>query len=60
MEDLVPDEESALVDLTRVSLAQLSALDNSVLGHSLRRLLKEADAPSEAIAGFQSIVAVWE
>ena len=60
MEDVVPDEESTLFDLTQVSLAQLSALDNSVLGRSLWRLLEEADDPPEAIAGFQSSVGVWD
>lgn len=57
MEDVIPEEEPALVDLTQVSLHQLSVLGDSVLGRSLRRLLAEADNPSEAIAGFQSSVA---
>lgn len=61
MENLVPDDEDlALVDLTRVSLTQLSSMDNSAFSRSLRRVLKEADNPSEAIAGFQSSVAVWD
>ena len=60
MEDFVPEEESALVDLTRISLAQLSSIDNSVFVHSLRRLIEEANDPHEAIAGFQSSVEIWD
>jgi FXSXX-COOH protein len=60
VEDVDPEEESALVDLTRVSLAQLSSLDNTVFGRALRRLIEEADDPPEAIAGFQSSVAFWD
>ena len=57
MEDVIPEEEPVLVDLTQVSLRQLSVLGDSVLARSLRRLLAEADNPPEAIAGFQSSVA---
>jgi FXSXX-COOH protein len=54
VENAIPKEEPALVDLTQVSLHQLSTLGDSALERSLRRLLAEADEPSEAIAGFQS------
>jgi FXSXX-COOH protein len=60
VENFVPEEAPALVDLTRVSLIQLSSMDDSVLGASLRRVLAEADDPPEAIAGFQSCVASWD
>lgn len=50
-EDLPP-----LIDLTRVSLDQLQALDNPVLNASIRRILAEIDRPSEVIAGFQSSI----
>ena len=60
MEDVVPDEESTLFDLTQVSLAQWSALENRFLACSLWRLLEEADDPPEAIACFQSSVGVWD
>ena len=56
MGNVIPDEESALVDLTQVSLHQLSMLGYSVLERSLQRLLAEADNPSEVMAGFQSSV----
>jgi len=56
VENVIPEEEPALVDLTQVSLRQLSILGDSALGSSLRWLLAEADNPSEAIAGFQSSV----
>ena len=56
MENVIPEEEPVLVDLTQFSLHQLSNLGDSVLARSLRRLLAEADNPSEAIAGFQSSV----
>jgi len=50
------DVESALADLTRMSLAQLRVLDDSVLSRSLHRLLADADSPHEPVAGFQSSV----
>lgn len=55
MKNVIP-EEPALVDLSKVSLRQLSSLENSVLERSLQRLLAEADNPSEVVAGFQSSV----
>jgi FXSXX-COOH protein len=50
-----PDDlSSALVDLTDVRLVDLRALDRTVLGMALRRVLEEADRPQDAVAGFQS------
>jgi FXSXX-COOH protein len=48
------DLPSALIVLTEVSLADLRALDETVLGGALRRILNEADRPQDAHAGFQS------
>jgi FXSXX-COOH protein len=56
VEKLIPEEATALVDLTQVSLLELGSLDDSVLAASLRRLLAEADNPQEVIALFQSCV----
>lgn len=59
MENPAPGLESALADLSALSLADLKSLDHvddSVLGRSLRRLLEEADNPSEVVAGFQSSI----
>lgn len=56
MENLIPEEATALVDLTQVSLLELGSLDDSVLAISLRRLFAEADNPQEIIARFQSCV----
>jgi FXSXX-COOH protein len=60
VENVIPEEEPALVDLTHISLRRLSMLGDSVLERSLQRLLAEADNPSESIAGFQSSVAAPE
>jgi len=59
MEDSAPGLESTLADVSTLSLADLKSLDyvdDSVLGRSLRRLLEEADNPSEVVAGFQSSI----
>lgn len=45
---------SALIDLTDISLADLRALDRTVLGGALRRIFDSADHPEDAQAGFQS------
>lgn len=46
--------QGTLVDLSEVSLADLQELDQSVLAHSLRRILDEIDRPQEAVAGWNS------
>jgi FXSXX-COOH protein len=48
------DLPSALIDLTDISLVDLRALDRTVLGGALRRILDSADNPEDAQAGFQS------
>jgi FXSXX-COOH protein len=48
------DLPSTLIDLTDTSLADLRALDPTVLGGALRRIWYEADHPEDAQAGFQS------
>jgi FXSXX-COOH protein len=46
--------EADLVDLGGLSLDDLKELDDSALGHALRRVLADADGPGDAIAAFQS------
>jgi FXSXX-COOH protein len=60
MQDATPDLESTLADVTRISLAELKSLDDPILSRSLLRLIEDAEAPSEAIAGFQSSVLPYE
>ncbi len=53
------DLGSTMIDLTRVSLDQLRSLEplgESVLAHSLRRLLTAADNPDETIAVWNSAI----
>ncbi|CAO5229718.1 FxSxx-COOH cyclophane-containing RiPP peptide [Frankia sp. AgKG'84/4] len=57
------DIVSEMVDLTRVNLddlvlsdAGLAGESSTVLARSLRRLLRDVDAPGEALAGFQSSI----
>lgn len=47
--DHVVDTE--LVDLTDLPLAELGALDESVLAHSLRRIVQEAGSDDTVVAG---------
>lgn len=46
--------ESAMVDVTGLSLAELAGAGDGALAHCLRRLLADIDAPGEPIAGFNS------
>jgi FXSXX-COOH protein len=53
--DQAPTEyDSDLVDLNDVTMREVMALDESVLGHALRRLWQEADHPEELVAGWDS------
>lgn len=47
-------QQSGLVDVTAMPLAELVPSDDSVLGNALRRLLIEMDQPEEIIAAFSS------
>jgi FXSXX-COOH protein len=49
-----PDYDTLFVDVTGIPLEQLLALDESALGHSLRRLVHEINNPQEAVAGHNS------
>jgi FXSXX-COOH protein len=51
-----PARSSDLIDLGGLSLTDLSALDDSVVAHSLRRILEESAQPDDAVAGFQSAI----
>lgn len=48
--------ESKLIDLSRVSLADLRSLDNPVLVRSLQRLLSKAEKQRDAIASWDSAI----
>ncbi|MGH3902815.1 MAG: FxSxx-COOH cyclophane-containing RiPP peptide [Pseudonocardiaceae bacterium] len=48
------DLESDLLDLTGISLEQLDALPDSVLGASLRRILAERETMPDQYAFFQN------
>ncbi len=50
------DPVSDLVDITRVSLADLRGLPDTAINRSLRRILAEIDRPQDAVAGFQSAI----
>jgi FXSXX-COOH protein len=48
------DSQFDLVDLTGMSLADLSDPQQGVFAHSLSRILEEIDRPQDAVAGWQS------
>ena len=48
--------KSDLIDLRSVDLALLAASGDSALTQALRRILRAADNPDEAIAGFQQSI----
>ncbi|MEU8237657.1 FxSxx-COOH cyclophane-containing RiPP peptide [Actinoplanes missouriensis] len=47
---------SVLIDVSRATLAELVATDDSALAHALRRVTDELDRPGEPIAGFNSAI----
>lgn len=47
---------SDLVDLSRLSLAELRALADDDVADSIRRILRDIDQPADAVAGFQSAI----
>jgi FXSXX-COOH protein len=56
-DDAEPEWRSVMVDVSGMSLAELTALaadDDSALAQSLRRLAEDLAAPGEPIAGFNS------
>jgi FXSXX-COOH protein len=55
MDESADDLRSELPDLTRLAFSDLFTSDN-VLAHSVRRVLAEAEAAEDAIAGFQSSI----
>jgi len=50
------DEETDLINLDGLVLADLDGLDDSALVHVLRRVLADSDRHDEPIAGFQSFI----
>lgn len=60
MQDAGQDLESTLADVAQMSLTQLKSLDDSILSRALLRLMHDAEAPSETVAGFQSSVFPYE
>ena len=56
-EESSPQDVSPLIDLSRVSLDDLAVLDDSVLVHSLKRVLGDAKNPDEVVlASFSAII----
>ncbi len=56
-EELSPKDTSALIDLGKISLDDLARLDDSVLVHSLSRILGDARNPDEVVlASFSAAV----
>ncbi|WP_377268553.1 FxSxx-COOH cyclophane-containing RiPP peptide [Peterkaempfera sp. SMS 1(5)a] len=51
------DVPSEITDLTRVALADLEELPDSVLAASLRRILRDASDPRSPVASFHSAMA---
>ncbi|MFV2178198.1 FxSxx-COOH cyclophane-containing RiPP peptide [Actinomadura sp. LOL_016] len=56
MGDKGDEGRSFLIDVSDVSLRQIEAMDDSVIGGALRCLLDEAAAPQSAAAGFDAFV----
>jgi FXSXX-COOH protein len=56
-EELSPQDTSALIDLGKISLDDLAQLDDSVLVHSLSRVLGDVKNPDEVVlASFSAAV----
>jgi FXSXX-COOH protein len=56
-EEPSPNDTSALIDLGKLSLDDLSRLGNSVLAHSLSRVLGDEKDPDEVVlASFSATV----
>jgi FXSXX-COOH protein len=51
-----PDWQSVIVDVSDLSLADLTIDDDSVLARSLRRLADDLAEPGRPIAGFNSAI----
>ncbi|WP_442790416.1 FxSxx-COOH cyclophane-containing RiPP peptide [Nonomuraea sp. NBC_01738] len=51
-----PDIDSALLDLSGVTVADLDALDSGALAECLRRVLGDHDRRQDVVAGFQSSI----
>ncbi|WP_026401299.1 FxSxx-COOH cyclophane-containing RiPP peptide [Actinomadura rifamycini] len=56
MGDSSDEGRSLLIDVSDVSLEQLSAIEDTVIGDVIRRFLDEADGPQPAAAGFDAFV----
>src|SRR5262249_1425834 len=48
--------ESKLIDLSEVDLAQLPTAQDSALARALRRILRAAENPDEAVSAFQQSI----
>lgn len=54
--DSEPERESRIVDLTKVSLADLSSVASERLKKSLREVVDQVGAAGEVVAGFGSAI----
>jgi FXSXX-COOH protein len=50
------DLQTQLSDVTKIALAGLELLDESVLTNCLHRYLREAERPDHTLSGFQSVL----
>jgi FXSXX-COOH protein len=56
MDDVPPDIDTGLIDVTGVDLVEIELLDDSVLARALRRIIRQVDQADEPVAGFNSQV----
>jgi FXSXX-COOH protein len=56
MDEVSPDIDTGLIDLTGVDLAEIDILGDSALARSLRRLISRTEHPGEAVAGFNDSI----
>jgi FXSXX-COOH protein len=55
-EGRLPTRTSDILDLHGLTLADLRALDDGAAASGLRRILRDIDRPTDAVAGFQSAI----
>lgn len=56
MEERTAGPPSDLIDVGRLTLAQIRKLDHPVLADCLERILRDADRGADAVAGFNSSI----
>jgi FXSXX-COOH protein len=56
MDEVPPDIDTSLIDLTGVDLADIELLDDSTLARALQRIIRRVEHADEAVAGFDSSI----